>query len=77
MIKYFTISLHSIVFGIQLFWAGVEAIREISDKKVLYYVFTFLPIVIVLVLGILPIFFMLGLFLITPTVAILWTGVVY
>ncbi|KAF0516281.1 hypothetical protein F8M41_017119 [Gigaspora margarita] len=29
IIKYFTIYLNSIVFGIQLFWAGVEAIREI------------------------------------------------
>ncbi|CAG8828172.1 35638_t:CDS:2, partial [Gigaspora margarita] len=33
MIKYFTIYLNSIVFGIQLFWAGIEAIRERSDKK--------------------------------------------
>ena len=48
----------------------LEAIRERSDKKVLYYVFTFLPILLGILL---PIF--LGLFLITPTTAIAWAGV--
>ena len=57
--KYFTIYLHSIVFRIQLFWAGVEAIRERVDKKI-YYVFTFSPILVGILL---PIF--LGLYLIT------------
>ncbi|RIA84368.1 hypothetical protein C1645_879970 [Glomus cerebriforme] len=67
IIKYGTLLLNSIVYGTQLLWAGVEAVRESSDKKLIYYSYTLLP----LLFGTLaPIF--LGKFLVTipPTVSL-------
>ena len=71
IIKFGTLLLNSIVLGTQLLWAGVEAVRESSDKKLIYYCCTLL-----LLSGVLaPIF--LGKFIvkIPPTVSIAWAGV--
>ena len=68
----FTLYLHALVYLVlvQLFWAVAQAIRERSGKKIPYYVFTLLPILLGILL---PIF--LGLYVIKPTVAVGWGGV--
>ena len=73
IIKYGALISSLIVHGTHLFWAGVETVRESSsDKKLIYYCCTLLP----LFLGILaPIFLGIFLVVIPPTVSIAWTGV--
>ncbi|GBC44704.2 hypothetical protein GLOIN_2v1640063 [Rhizophagus irregularis DAOM 181602=DAOM 197198] len=44
IIKYKTLLLNTLVHGVQLFWAGVEAIRESSNKNLKYYICTLLPL---------------------------------
>ncbi|PKC52809.1 hypothetical protein RhiirA1_543387 [Rhizophagus irregularis] len=44
IIKYGTLLLNTLVHGVQLFWAGVEAIRESSNKNLKYYICTLLPL---------------------------------
>ncbi|PKB96316.1 hypothetical protein RhiirA5_506988 [Rhizophagus irregularis] len=44
IIKYETLLLNTLVHGVQLFWAGVEAIRESSNKNLKYYICTLLPL---------------------------------
>lgn len=71
IIKYGTLLLNSIVYGTQLFWAGVEAIRESSDKKLIYYSCTLLP----LLFGTLaPIFLGIFLVIIPPTDSVVGRG---
>ncbi|CAB4419386.1 unnamed protein product [Rhizophagus irregularis] len=47
IIKYGTLLLNTLVHGVQLFWAGVEAIRESSNKNLKYYICTLLGIFVV------------------------------
>ncbi|GBC44694.2 uncharacterized protein OCT59_014312 [Rhizophagus irregularis] len=42
IIKYETLLLNTLVHEVQLFWAGVEAIRESSNKNLKYYICTLL-----------------------------------
>jgi hypothetical protein len=65
--------LNSIVYGIQLFWAGVEAVRESSDKELIqYYGLTLLPILF----GILaPVLLGKYLVIVPPTETLAWAGV--
>ncbi|CAB5179272.1 unnamed protein product [Rhizophagus irregularis] len=72
IIKYGTFISNTLVHGVQLFWAGVESIRESSNKNLKYYICTLLP----LLSGVLAAIFS-GIFAVTTPLAtsVAWAGI--